>query len=189
MINNTLIKSIEAEYRRYKALAEAALNQVSEAHLSVPGPNGGNSLAIICWHLSGNFQSRFTDFLTSDGEKPWRDREEEFAARTISRAELLAKWTRGWDVLLAALDGLTDADLTRSVAIRGRPLAVHEALNRSLAHASYHVGQLVYLAHALLGTAWRHLSIPPGGSAAYNLNPQLEKPAEQAAALRPEPAA
>ena len=185
MINNTLIKSIEGEYRRYKALAEAALNQVSEADLSVPGPNGGNSLATICWHLSGNFQSRFTDFLTSDGEKPWRDREEEFVARTISRAELLAKWTRGWDVLLAALDGLTDADLTRAVAIRGRPLAVHEALNRSLAHASYHVGQIVYLAHALCGTAWRYLSIPPGGSAAYNLNPQFEKPAEQAGALRP----
>src|ERR1700712_5273975 len=97
---NTLVKSIEDEYRRYKALAEAALEQVSEQTLSEPGHPGGNSLAVICWHLSGNLQSRFTDFLTSDGEKPWRDREEEFAVRSVSRAELNEKWERGWSVLL-----------------------------------------------------------------------------------------
>ncbi len=186
----TLIKSIEAEYCRYKAVAEAALAQVPEASLSQAGSAGsaegeGNSLAILCWHLSGNLRSRFTDFLASDGEKPWRQRDEEFAVRTVSRAELLARWQQGWDVLLATLGQLTDADLTKTVLIRGQPLAVHEALHRSLAHASYHVGQIVSLAHAMCGADWRYLSIPPGGSAAYNANPQQEKPGAHAEALGP----
>ena len=186
---NLLINSIEAEFRRYQALAEAALEQVSEEQLSAPGPSGGNSLAIICWHISGNLQSRFTDFLESDGEKPWRQREEEFAARTVTRAELLAKWAIGWKVLLNTIGSLRDADLTAVVLIRGRPLAVHEALFRALAHISYHVGQIVYLAHAHRGEAWKYLSIPPGGSAAYNADPQREKPAEQAGALGARPSA
>lgn len=186
---NVLTKSIDAEYRRYKALAEAALDQVPEPSLSTPGMSGGNSLAVICWHVAGNLRSRFTDFLESDGEKPWRRREEEFAARTVTRAELLATWNQGWEVLLSTLAVLNDADLGRQVAIRGRPLAVHEALFRSLAHVSYHVGQIVYLAHAICGSGWRYLSIPPGGSDAYNANPRFEKPAEQTGALRGAPAA
>ena len=183
----TLIDSVEAEYRRYKALAEAALAQVPDSRLSEPGPAGGNSLAVICWHLSGNLQSRFTDFLASDGEKPWRRREEEFAARDVSRDALLVKWQTGWEALLATLAGLTDDDLIRTVTIRERPLAVHEALHRSLAHAAYHTGQIVYLAHALCGDDWRYLSIAPGASAAYNADPSLEKPAEHEDVLRDTP--
>src|ERR1700687_4699531 len=95
--------SIRDEYLRYKALAEGAIVQVSDAELSAPGPNGSNSIAVICWHISGNLRSRFTDFLSSDGEKPWRKREEEFQARTVSRAALLSKWDEGWDVLLGTL--------------------------------------------------------------------------------------
>lgn len=185
---NVLIKAIEAEFRRYQALAEAALEQVSEEQLSAPGPSGGNSLAIVCWHISGNLQSRFTDFLESDGEKPWRQREEEFTARTVTRAELLAKWAIGWKVLLSTLGSLRDDDLAAEVMIRGRPLKVHEALLRALAHISYHVGQIVYLAHAHCGDAWKYLSIPPGGSAAYNADPQFEKPSEQTSALGARPA-
>lgn len=180
---NTLIRSIEAEYRRYKALAEAALEQVPEAALSQPGPSGGNSLATICWHVSGNLQSRFTDFLTSDGEKPWRDREQEFAVRTVTRAELEIKWEWGWAVLFKAMGQLADADLVRAVTIRRQPLAVHEALHRSLAHVSYHVGQVVYLAHVICGRDWQYLSIAPGSSAAYNANPQFEKAASHTEAL------
>jgi uncharacterized damage-inducible protein DinB len=181
-----IIQSIDAEYRRYKALAEAALEQVPEAALSEPGPSGGNSLAVICWHVSGNLQSRFTDFLTSDGEKPWRQREEEFAARTVSRADLRAKWSQGWDALLSALAALTDADLSRSITIRGQELTVHQALHRSLAHTSYHVGQIVYVAHAICGSEWRYLSIPPGQSDTYNANPTGETAATHAKRLRAE---
>ena len=178
-----LVGSITAEFRRYKSLAEGALAQVSEAQLAAPGPAGGNSLATICWHVAGNLQSRFSDFRTADGEKPWRKREEEFLARNVSRVELLAKWNSGWDVLFAALAALDDGELTATVTIRQQPLAVHEALHRSLAHVSYHVGQLVYLAHAHCGAAWRYLSIPPGQSDAYNSNPRLDKPDAQAQAI------
>ena len=184
---NPLIKAIEAEFRRYQALAEAALEQVAEEQLSAPGPSGGNSLAIICWHVSGNLQSRFTDFLESDGEKAWREREEEFAARKVTRDKLLAKWAVGWNVVLGTLASLRDDDLARDVVIRGRPLKVHEALLRALAHISYHVGQIVYLAHAHCGKAWKYLSIPPGGSAAYNADPRFEKPSEQSSALGAKP--
>ena len=181
---NVLIQSIEAEFRRYKALAEAALEQVGEQRLSEPGPGGGNSLAILCWHISGNLQSRFTEFLTSDGEKPWRQREEEFVAREVTRGELLAKWHRGWDVLFATMHSLSDADLPRTVVLRGRDLAVHEALHRALAHVSYHVGQIIYLARIYKSGEWRYLSIPPGQSDSYNANPAREKPHEHHDALR-----
>lgn len=180
---NALVKSIEGEYLRYKALAESALAQVPEPMLSAPGPERGNSLATICWHVGGNLASRFTDFLTSDGEKPWRDRDAEFDARAVTRDVLMAHWRAGWQVLLDTLAPLTDADLSRTVTIRGQPLLVHEALHRSLAHASYHVGQIVYLAHIFCGETWTYLSIPPGGSAQYNANPQYEKAGLHAASL------
>lgn len=179
----TITESIRGEFLRYKALAEAAIEQLNEADLSTAGAGGGNSIAVICWHIAGNFQSRFTDFLTADGEKPWRAREEEFQDRTVTRRELLDKWALGWDVLLGTLASLTDDQLSATVTIRQQPLLVHEALHRSLAHASYHVGQIVYVAKALRGKAWKYLSIPPGMSDAYNKAPASEKPAAHQAKL------
>lgn len=171
-----LVGAIEAEYRRYQALGQGALEQLSDAQLCQADGSGGNSIATIVWHVSGNLVSRFTDFLDSDGEKPWRDRESEFLARTVSRPELLEQWEKGWSVLLQSLGGLGDDRLHTAVTIRGVPLSVHEALLRSLAHTSYHVGQIVFLAKALRGGDWRYLTIPPGQSAAYNANPIAEKP-------------
>jgi hypothetical protein len=161
------VDSIRAEYVRYKALAEGALMQLRDDELSRPGPDGGNSAAIICWHLSGNLRSRFTDFLTADGEKPWRHREEEFDDRSVTRAQLMATWEEGWAVALKALEELTDGQLRAAVTIRGQVLMVHEALHRSLAHTAYHVGQIVYLAKAMRGGDWVSLSIPRGQSASY----------------------
>ena len=135
----------------------------------------GNSMAVLIQHIAGNFASRFTDFLTTDGEKPWRDREAEFTARPGTRDELRKRWETGWETLEAALRSLSDDDLGRSVTIRGQPLSVREALHRSLAHASYHVGQMVMLGRSLRGDQWRFLSIPPGMSAEYNRAPSLEK--------------
>ena len=183
VVMTNIIDSIRGEYLRYRALAEAAIDQLTEDQLSAEGPNGGNSIAVICWHVSGNLRSRFTDFLTSDGEKPWRKREEEFQSRTVTLAELLAKWNQGWDVLLGMLANLTDEQLQLTVTIRGQTLRVHEALHRSLAHLSYHVGQIVYLAKSLRGEDWMYLSIPPGTSDAYNQAPKFERPAAQQAAL------
>jgi len=162
-----LIQSIRSEYERYKALAEGAVRQVGDEELSKPGPNGGSSLAIICWHISGNLRSRFTEFLTSDGEKPWRNRDEEFDDRAVTRDEFLTKWEDGWRALFAALDGLSDDQLRATVTIRGQALKVHEALHRSLAHTAYHVGQMVYLAKAFRGEQWGSLSIPRGQSQSY----------------------
>jgi len=158
-----LVTSIEGEYRRYKSLGENAVNQLPDAQLA-DAAGSSNSIAIIVWHLAGNLTSRFTDFLTSDGEKLWRDRDSEFLARQVTRAELQAKWEDGWRVLFAALSALTDADLAKTVTIRGQPHTVAEALHRSLAHTSYHVGQIVFVAKALRGADWRYLSIPPGRS-------------------------
>jgi hypothetical protein len=177
------IDSIRAEYLRYKALAEAAIDQLSDDQLSAGGPSASNSIATICWHVSGNLKSRFTDFLTSDGEKPWRQREEEFKARSVTRSELLAKWNEGWGVLLGALSALTVEQLGQTVTIRNQPLLVHEALHRSLAHASYHVGQIVYVAKAMRGKDWNYLSIPPGKSDAYNQSATRDKPASHQAGL------
>lgn len=165
---NTFITSIESEYRRYKTLAERALEQVRDDQLSLSSPADELSLAVICWHISGNLRSRFTDFLTADGEKPWRHRDEEFDSRTVSRTELLSKWEQGWSVLFDAFAGLTDEHLAQTVIIRGQALHVHEALHRSLAHTSYHVGQIVFLAKALRGEGWTSLTIPRGQSDAFN---------------------
>ena len=180
----TILGSITAEFARYKALAEGAIRQLDDAHLNVAPFHGGNSVATIGWHVGGNLRSRFTDFLTSDGEKPWRQREEEFRGRVVARAELLAHWERGWAALFATLADLTQDDLTKAVTIRGQSLSVHEALHRSLAHVSYHVGQIVFLSRSLLGERWSFLSIPPGQSDAYNAQPTFEKPEAHAARAR-----
>jgi hypothetical protein len=179
----SIVESIRAEYLRYKTLAEGAIDQLDDDDLSREGPNGGNSIAVLCWHVSGNLKSRFSDFLKSDGEKPWRKREEEFSARRVSRADLLAKWADGWKVLLDTLAGLTDDDLEKTVTIRQQPLIVHAALHRSLAHTCYHVGQIVYVAKGFRGASWNYLSIAPGQSDSYNQAPKYETAAAQQAAV------
>ena len=161
-----LIDSLTAEYRRYKQLGEGAFAQLMDEELSRAAADD-NSVAAIVWHISGNLKSRFTDFQTTDGEKPWRNRDEEFAERTVTRQALVEKWEDGWQSLFAALDALADDNLNDVVTIRQQPLTIHQALHRSLAHTSYHVGQIVYVAKAFRGTAWRSLSIPKGASAAF----------------------
>ena len=177
------IAAIEAEYGRYKAYGESAFSQLTGAELNAQANPEANSIAMIVWHLSGNLASRFTDFLTADGEKSWRNREEEFAHRAVSKPACLAKWEAGWKVLTDALVALTDADLERVVQIRQRPLTVRDALLRSLAHASYHVGQIVYVAKVLRGSGWSYLTIPPGQSDAYNRDPRLDNPDAHASGI------
>jgi uncharacterized damage-inducible protein DinB len=171
-----MIDEVRAEFLRYKALAEKAIAQLNDVELSARPAGGGNSIATICWHVSGNLRSRFTDFLTTDGEKPWRQRDEEFEPRTVTQVELLAKWEQGWDVLLESLASLSEGHLDANVIIRGQPLRVREALLRALAHVSYHVGQIVYAAKTARGRDWAYLSIPPGKSVEYNQRPVLDRP-------------
>jgi len=160
-----ILSSIESEWRRYKILAERALEQTRDDELGKGSPGEENSIAVIVSHIAGNLKSRFTDFLTTDGEKPWRDRDAEFEPRPkVTRREVMETWDEGWKTLFAALDPLMDDDLTRMVTIRGEMMLVHEALHRLLAHTSYHVGQIVYIAKSFRGSEWNSLSIPLGKS-------------------------
>ncbi len=174
-MSRIVIESIEKEYQRYKKLAENALLQVPDERISAPGLGSGMSLITTIKHLSGNFKSRWSDFLTSDGEKDWRDRDSEFIEDVLEREQLMNLWNEGWEVLEKSLAILDDTHLEKEVTIRGKPLSVIEALHRSLAHVAYHVGQLIYLAKYLSGPEWESLTIPLGGSNAYNQNPDKEK--------------
>lgn len=173
-VRRDIIRSIEAEYRRHKALGERAFRQLPTEALG-RAVEHENSVATNVWHISGNLESRFTDFLTTDGEKPWRDRDSEFEPREgASREELEEKWARGWAVLFDALASLSDENLSDVVVIRGLELMVHEALHRSVAHAAYHVGQIVQTCRRVRGDDWTYLSIPPGKSEEYNRNPTID---------------
>jgi uncharacterized damage-inducible protein DinB len=162
------VEAIADEFTRYKALGEAAIAQLDDEELALTASGGGNSVITIVWHLAGNLESRFTDFRTSDGEKPWRDRDEEFVVRRVTKPALLEKWDRGWRALLTSIGELSDADLLQTVTIRRQQLRIDQALQRSLAHTAYHIGQVVFLAKQIRSGGWRCLSIPLGGSAAHN---------------------
>jgi uncharacterized damage-inducible protein DinB len=163
-----LIDDFRAQYANYRQLAEKALAQMPDAELNRVIAPEGNSAAMLVRHVSGNFVSRFTNFLTEDGEKPDRERDREFDERPYSRAEVNELWARGFAVVDDALAPLADADLERTVTIRQQPMTVHAALTRSLAHLAYHVGQIVLLARIHAAGPWDSLSIPRGQSQSYD---------------------
>jgi uncharacterized damage-inducible protein DinB len=162
-----VVTTLADEFRKVKALADAAIAQLDDAQLHAQLDAEANSVAMLMRHLAGNMRSRWTDFLTSDGEKPWRRRDQEFEAPAADRAGLLAEWEAGWATLFGALDSLTDADLERRVVIRGESPTVLAAIARQLAHYAGHVHQIVLLGKHLRGPGWRVLSIPRGQSQAY----------------------
>jgi hypothetical protein len=150
---------------KQRRLAERALEQVDDAAFFRALDPGSNSLATLVQHVAGNQLSRWREFLTSDGEKPDRDRDAEFELRAgVTRAEVMGRWRAGWELTLATLGGLAPGDLLRTVTVRGEPHTVLEAIDRQLAHYAQHCGQIVFLAKHLAGPAWRTLSIPRGGS-------------------------
>jgi hypothetical protein len=162
------LADIGRTFRNYKALGEAAIAQVpADADLHAQPDPDSNSIALIVKHLAGNLRSRFTDFLTTDGEKPDRNRDDEFEMpEVLSRDQLFERWNGGWAAALASLDALTPDDLGCTVTIRGEAFLVPEALNRAVTHVAYHVGQIVLLAKHLNGPRWKTLSIPKGASGA-----------------------
>jgi len=164
----SFLASCVEEFRHQRTLAERAIAQLEPAQLHAVLHEDGNSIAVVMKHMAGNMVSRWTDFLTTDGEKPWRNRDGEFVDDFASRAQLDAHWERGWATLFATLESLSDADLDRTVTIRGEPHTVARALLRQVGHYGYHVGQIVAQARALRGRDWQSLSIPRGGSDAYN---------------------
>lgn len=158
------------EFRRYKALADGAFKQVTDEQLTWKLSPRQNSLYVMAQHISGNLRSRFVEFLTTDGEKPDRDREGEFAEPNgpVDRAQFSAMWESGWKALFDALASLTDADLGRTVTIRTEPYTVAAALTRSVAHIAYHVGGIMLIAKHCRGDGWTYLTVPPGGTKRYN---------------------
>lgn len=157
-----------AVFHYYKRLADRAMEQVRDEDLFAALDGEANSMAVIAKHMAGNMRSRWTDFLTTDGEKPTRDRDSEFVDPPATRAALNQMWENGWACLFGALESLTDADLERTVMIRGEPHSVMQAVNRQVAHYSYHVGQIVFLAKHLAGERWQSLSVPRNTSAEFN---------------------
>src|SRR5262245_45938547 len=151
-----------------KRLADRAIAQVPDAQLHVALDANTNSIAVIMKHVAGNLLSRWTDFLTTDGEKPWRNRDDEFVDSFRSRAEVLELWERGWACLLTTLKSLKGSDLAQTVTIRGEPHSVPLALERSLGHTCYHIGQIVQVARIHAGDKWKTLTIPRGGSEQFN---------------------
>jgi uncharacterized protein DUF1572 len=154
--------------RYYKKLGDRAIEQCPDADLFTALDPESNSIAIIVKHLAGNLRSRWTDFLTTDGEKPDRDRDSEFESPAKTRAELTAQWESGWKCLLDSLAKLADEDLSRKVYVRGEAHSVVQAMNRSMTHCAYHVGQIVQLSKHFAGPEWTSLSIPRGRSAEFN---------------------
>jgi hypothetical protein len=161
---SAIINAFEAN----KRLADRAVAQVPDDKLHVALDANTNSIAVIMRHVAGNLTSRWTDFLTTDGEKPWRDRDDEFVDAPRCREGILEAWERGWDCLLGALKVLDRDDLGKTVTIRGEPHPVPLALERSLGHTCYHIGQIVQVARIHAGEAWDTLTIPRGGSRGFN---------------------
>jgi uncharacterized damage-inducible protein DinB len=166
--STSYLKDSLSLFRYYKDLSERAMAQVSDEDLFATLDEENNSIAIIVKHMAGNMLSRWTDFLTSDGEKPTRNRDREFADPPGSRESLLQLWNESWDVLFGALEPLSDADLERTVKIRGEAHSVMQAINRQLTHYAYHSGQIVLLSKHLSHTTWQSLTIPRNRSTEFN---------------------
>ena len=169
MDNGAYLADVIRGFQNYKTLGDGAMAQVpSDADFDRMLDPDSNSIAVIVQHIAGNFRSRFRDFLTTDGEKADRDRDGEFELhRRATRDGVLRTWNEGWAVALSTLEALTPADLDKTITIRGEAFLVLEALNRSVTHTAYHVGQIVYLARHFASPNWRSLSIPKGKSAEF----------------------
>lgn len=163
----------------YKDLGDKTFEQLNEWDFHYQPNDESNSIAVIIQHMAGNMLSRWTNFLTEDGEKEWRQRDDEFAVHEYNKQQLLELWEKGWNCFFTALESLKKKDLKKTVHIRKEPLTVIDAINRQLAHYPYHIGQIIYIAKIIKNTNWKNLSIPKGESQAYNSNAAVKDPARK----------
>lgn len=168
MFVNNYLSSVTKQFGYYKALGDSTFSQLSERELLKELEVDSNSVGIIVNHLVGNMKSRWTDFLTSDGEKTWRDRDTEFQDVIKTKSDLLIKWEEGWQCVFAAIETIDEENFDSIIYIRNQGHTITEAINRQLCHYSYHIGQIVYLGKLHKGNAWQSLSIPKNQSEAYN---------------------
>lgn len=174
-INSIYLESIKKQFQYYKTIAEKAIEQLEEHQLFEAKNEDNNSIATIIKHLSGNMLSRWTDFLTSDGEKEWRNRDAEFENNLQTKASVLKEWSKGWNCFFEAIDGLKPENLSEIIYIRNEGHTVLEAINRQLAHYPYHIGQIVFIAKQLKNSEWNSLSIPKNNSDKYNSDKFLKE--------------
>ena len=167
-LEQDFLSSAEKLFRCYKGLGEKAIAQLNDAEVLTLPNEASNSIALIVHHLSGNMLSRWTDFLSTDGEKPWQNREAEFDQAYPDKKAMMEAWNKGWECLFNALGSLKPRDLSTIIYIRNEGQTVMEAIQRQLAHYPHHVGQILYQARILKGSEFRSLSIPKGGSGSYN---------------------
>ncbi|WP_018616377.1 DUF1572 domain-containing protein [Segetibacter koreensis] len=167
-MSNNYLDSVKKQFSYYKMLGEKAIDQLPDDKLFWQCNEESNSVASIVKHLSGNMLSRWTDFLTTDGEKDWRNRDEEFENDMQTRDAVLDKWNSGWNCLFNALNSLTQDDLKKEIFIRNEPHTVIEAINRQLSHYPYHVGQIVFIGKMICGSNWKSLSVPKRKSQEFN---------------------
>ena len=172
---NTAIKRL----KYYKDLGEKTFEQLEEKDLHYLPTSESNSIAVIVQHLAGNMLSRFTNFLTEDGEKEWRQRDDEFEIHNYSKKQVIDLWNKGWQCCFDALGSITENDLLTIIYIRKEPLSVIDAINRQLAHYPYHIGQIVYIGRMIKKEEWKNLSIPKGQSQQYNTGNQVKDPAKK----------
>lgn len=167
-LGSAVLEGALHSFRANKDWADKAIAQLPDDRLHIALDPNTNCIAVVMKHVAGNLLSRWTDFLTTDGEKPWRNRDHEFVDTFASRDELIACWNSGWQRLFDTLTALTPDDLTKTVTIRGEPHSVPLAIQRSLAHCGYHVGQIILIARILAGDHWTTITIPRGASASFN---------------------
>lgn len=168
MIEKTFLQSALKEFRDYKALGDKTFAQLDEKDFHFQPNEECNSIAIVIQHMHGNMLSRWTNFLNEDGEKQWRQRDDEFEIHSFNKEQLLKLWEEGWQVVLNTIESLKEDDLSKTIFIRSKPHSVVEAINRQIAHYSSHVGQIIMLGKIIKGKTWQTLSIPKGQSANFN---------------------
>ncbi len=181
-MNNPGKEYLDTVIRRlkyYKELGEKTFEQLEEKDFHYQPSSESNSIAIIVQHIAGNMLSRFTNFLTEDGEKDWRHRDDEFEVHNYSKQQVIDFWNKGWSCCLATLELLTESDLEKTVYIRKEPLTVVDAINRQLAHYPYHIGQIIFIAKMIKDKEWKNLSIPKSHSLQYNTGSQVKDPAKK----------
>jgi hypothetical protein len=177
-IGEEFLNTVIARVKYYKHLGEKTFEQLEEKDFHWLPSSESNSIAVIIQHMTGNMLSRWTNFLTEDGEKEWRERDDEFEIHNYSKAQLLEIWNKGWDCFLAALGSLSADDLLKTIHIRKEPMSAIDAINRQLAHYPYHIGQIVYIGRMVKNESWKNLSIPKGASQQYNKSDKVKDPAK-----------
>ena len=178
-IGKEYLATVIHRVKYYKDLGEKAFKQLDEKDLHFRPNEESNSIAIIVQHITGNMLSRFTNFLTEDGEKEWRLRDDEFEIHHYSKQQVIDCWEKGWKCFLDTLDTLTEDDLLKTIYIRKEALTVIDAINRQLAHYPYHIGQILFIGKIIKGEKWKSLSIPKGNSQQYNQSAEIKDPAKK----------